>query len=561
MKRLTKVSYLVVVGLFLLGTTDCSRAAGIKQQGKSTKKSTTSTQKQKQLGAKVIPSLPNGINVGGISIGITEFTRKKNMALVRLVFRCINEEWFPKGFSLHITDDRGNKYVSRWIWHYPFVAMPTAGSTWALDSPVVIRIPKIAPIAKFELIPDREDIPAKLWRTIPEKFNLDYRKLTPLPALNLKFRIKPEQILTGKEIKQDKHISLWFGEPKVVEGPAYTSWGDVDPSCKTISLRMPITIENRDYNPRPAVWRWQLKLQLNSGRILSGRGPRGWDRGTVEVEAVSKKTVEYSFAVGEVVGSGWETNLEKNEHVQLIWLEHPPPAIPVPGVWAVEGYDPSPKFWGFLYVSERTVILSEITLPSLPPRKLVPSHIEDGDWFPDGSKIVFSKQTYTEDTGGYGRKFLYRIFVVDPSGTNEKEIGLKQASSEIIDRIGYMDHVAPLVSPDGQKIAFVVTRGDYSPSIYIMDADGSNIRRISPGAYDSLAFAWISNDKIVFWEDSPYSYDDSDIVILYERGRIHILDINKGVIQKLKTPPPQLLEGKFVSGILGILVQDLQKIK
>lgn len=217
---------------------------------------------------------------------------------------------------------------------------------------------------------------------------------------------------------------------------------------------------------------------------------------------------------------------------------------------------------GFLYISERDIIPSEIALPSLSPRKPVPSHIEDGDWFPDGSKIVLSEKTekIKEDFWGKEVKEIKRrIFIMNPDGTDKKEIKFKKQE--------HTDHVAPLVSPDGQKILFIATEG-YLP-IYMMDVDGSNIRRVAFGGSD-LAYAWISNDKIVLWKDS-FSYSSvpdidiyssvPDIDIFYTQGKIYIFDINKGRIKTLKTPPQELLRGKFVSTsvVSGLVIKDLQK--
>ncbi|MFZ6017840.1 MAG: TolB family protein [Nitrospirota bacterium] len=509
------------------------RADDTKQKG-GIVKSPSAAKEQEQQTEEVVPPLPNSINIGGISIGITEFTREKNIALVRFIFRCINEGWFPRRFLLLVTDDRGNEYEAM-VYHYPFLPMPLVGSTWITNPPVIIRIPKIAPISKFELIPETagsKDLPSRYDR----RFNLDYRKLTPLPPLNLKFRINPEQILAGKEMKQDENISIWLGEPKIEEKEEIKEiWGARQVE-KTISVKVPVTIENRDYTPRTAEMPLSLEFQLNSGGILSEdqwRQPFRIHSRTVD--GASKQTYEESFKI----------EVERDEHVQLISV-YRSPVVPFPGVFAVApGYDPMPKFLGFLYISERDIIPSEIALPSLSPRKPVPSYIEDGDWFPDGSKIVLSEKTekIKEDFWGKEVKEIKRrIFIMNPDGTDKKEIKFKKQE--------HTDHVAPLVSPDGKKIVFVATEG-YLP-IYVMDADGSNIRHVAFGD-SSLAYAWVSNDKIVLWK-SPYgAIPDTDI--FYTEGKIYIYDIDGLRIETLKTPPPELLKGKFV----GSEIKDFQK--
>ena len=580
MSKLLVVMALLLLNLFSLGMgSSCARTASAQQQTESTRELANDTQVQVESPVDTAPPIPNGVNIGGISIGIVDFERKSNRILMGFVCRRINEGGFPRGFSLRITDDRGNEYNSKFR-IYDFWPLPVVGSTWTPSSPIGIKVPEVAPISKFELIPETETMLGELRGTIPESFSLDYQKLTPLLDLGLDFKIEPEQILTGKEVKQSEHISIWFEEPKVEEETAYYLTG-VNPFEKVISVSVPVTIENRDYNPRTAEMRWQLQIQLNTGKIPSGSVSMS---GSTTVGALSRQTVEYSF----------NANVDENEYVQLIWLDLLPPGIPMPGVFPVVPSDRSPTFAGFLF-SQRVTMPPEMAL-GLPirnslPRQLVPPSIQDGDYFPDGSKIVYSKQIETE-TGYFGTtRLLYRIFVMNSDGTDDKEIGLKQATSEIISSIGYEDHVAPLVSPDGQKIAFVVNRHDHPASIYVMDADGNNIQQAAPYYSDSLAYAWISNDKIANWS-SIDCYDNFDINYLYEYGNVYTLDIsvsplisagipkdekangvqpysimpsesyhNDGNIQKIRTPPPELLEGKFISGCLGTIVEDLKRIE
>lgn len=545
-----KMVVFLAVTVFLLGiTADYSRAADTKQKGKAVK--SVEPKKPSQQPKEVAPPFPNGISIGGISIGITELTREKNIALVRFVFKRINEDKFPDRFSILVTDDRGNEYKGE-VFHYPFLAMPLVGSTWITDSPVIIKIPKIAPISKFELIPETGG-----------RFNLDYRKLTPLPPLSLKFKINPEQVFTGKEIKQDENISIWFGEVKIEETEQIEDKWEKRVE-KTISVKVPVTIENRDYNPRAMEMSLSFELQLNSGRILHEHIKRdSYGIGSKEslrihsrtVDGASKQTYEESFKV----------EVEKDEHVQLISV-YRVPVIPFPGVFAVKG-DLSPKLLGYIYISERTVTPSEIAFPELPPRRPLPPNIEDGDWFPDGSKIVVSEGTETitgKDYlwGGDIKEIKRRFFIMNPDGTDKEMVHFRDI--EGYDRLneGSVDYVAPLVSPDGKKIAFIADLGSAYATLYVMDVNGSNIRVIT-GWFSSLAYTWVSGDRIVFWEEKDMdvyysSIPDSDI-FYYTKGKIYVADIRSGVIERLKTPLPPglLLRGKFVS---GSVIKDFSEI-
>lgn len=53
-------------------------------------------------------------------------------------------------------------------------------------------------------------------------------------------------------------------------------------------------------------------------------------------------------------------------------------------------------------------------------RKIIPSSIRDGDWFPNGSKIVFGEITSAKTS--YGIRNLQRIFIMNSDGTNKIEI-------------------------------------------------------------------------------------------------------------------------------------------
>jgi Tol biopolymer transport system component len=47
----------------------------------------------------------------------------------------------------------------------------------------------------------------------------------------------------------------------------------------------------------------------------------------------------------------------------------------------------------------------------------------------------------------------------------------------------------PAWSPDGKRIAFVCKRGGHS-DIYVMDADGGNLRRLTDDRADELGVDW-----------------------------------------------------------------------
>ena len=128
-----------------------------------------------------------------------------------------------------------------------------------------------------------------------------------------------------------------------------------------------------------------------------------------------------------------------------------------------------------------------------------PTHDQDPDWSPDGTKIAF----VSDRNGG-----VYQIYVMDADGTNQIRLtdglpwykagpdwspdGRKIAFSvdEGIDHIAVMDadgknRVAlennawgPSWSPDGGKIAFT-SRRDGGRDIYVIGADGQGLERLT----------------------------------------------------------------------------------
>jgi len=134
-----------------------------------------------------------------------------------------------------------------------------------------------------------------------------------------------------------------------------------------------------------------------------------------------------------------------------------------------------------------------------------------------------------------------------PRKIEQQEIktNLKNVTESAVYVIGCEDHLAPMVSPDGGKIAFVVSREDHPSAVYIMRADGSGIRRITPW-YSTVAFAWLSDKKIVFW-GSFCSYVDLSNPLNYRKGKSFVVDVDSGKIQEITNTPTERLKIKYVS--------------
>lgn len=121
---------------------------------------------------------------------------------------------------------------------------------------------------------------------------------------------------------------------------------------------------------------------------------------------------------------------------------------------------------------------------------------EAGAAFPGkNGRIVF-----TDRDGGDAE-----IYAVDPDGSDR----VKLTSNAV-------DDYTPAWSPDGTKVAFASERGDCSewgcaPAVYVMDADGSDERRVSEDGGGSPAWS-PDGTRIAFsaWQDDDGECDHED---------------------------------------------------
>ncbi len=122
---------------------------------------------------------------------------------------------------------------------------------------------------------------------------------------------------------------------------------------------------------------------------------------------------------------------------------------------------------------------------SEPPRSIAeetPGFYQDVSWAPDERRLAISVLESAETPEG----FQYRVFVINADGTDYHPI-----------TAGPMDYWVSW-SPDGSQIAFSGRQGD-NVDIYVIDADGTNRRRLTrdPGA--DLQPAWSpEGDRLAF---------------------------------------------------------------
>jgi Tol biopolymer transport system component len=97
----------------------------------------------------------------------------------------------------------------------------------------------------------------------------------------------------------------------------------------------------------------------------------------------------------------------------------------------------------------------------------------DPSWAPSGTGIVYSART------GPGEPF--RIFVANADGSGREQLTTQSAGSA--DR-------SPVWSPDGSRIAFVSNRDGGFPELYLTNADGTGVARLTNNSLIDANPSW-----------------------------------------------------------------------
>jgi Tol biopolymer transport system component len=129
-------------------------------------------------------------------------------------------------------------------------------------------------------------------------------------------------------------------------------------------------------------------------------------------------------------------------------------------------------------------------------RRLSKRYVEYPTWSPDGTRIAFMAQ----EAGASGTNPDYNIFVMDADGSNVRRLTRNPGSD------GW-----PAWSPDGSRIVYTSTiddcslsdapdcrsTGDIGPwhDVWVMNADGTNQRRVTPDF--GQFFAWSPDGRVI----------------------------------------------------------------
>jgi Tol biopolymer transport system component len=148
--------------------------------------------------------------------------------------------------------------------------------------------------------------------------------------------------------------------------------------------------------------------------------------------------------------------------------------------------------------------------PNLPPGSCGPDHLDySPSWSPDGKQIAFIRSVPAPN------RYDADVFVMNADGSNQRRL-TQSGTGE------YVAH--PTWSPDGTKIAFVGPAAGVGLSlqIYVMNADGSNKHPVGEGQNP----AWSPDgSKLAF----PFNSFDSD-------NGIHVMNADGSGRTKITTP-------------------------
>jgi TolB protein len=103
-------------------------------------------------------------------------------------------------------------------------------------------------------------------------------------------------------------------------------------------------------------------------------------------------------------------------------------------------------------------------------------------WSPDGTGLVYAARTAPGEP--------FRIFVARADGSGREQLTSQKAGSD----------TAPVWSPDGTRIAFVSDRDRGFPELYLMNADGTGVKRLTTNTLIDANPSWSPDGTRVVFE-------------------------------------------------------------
>src|SRR5215211_3096708 len=127
-----------------------------------------------------------------------------------------------------------------------------------------------------------------------------------------------------------------------------------------------------------------------------------------------------------------------------------------------------------------------------------PGNESDLNWSPDGSKLLYVSTADTPSFPNPGGDAEIYAMNADGSGQAKVEYQLPCVYDPDPDGGGCVGHSAPVWSPDGTKIAFLVNMYSSGYSwgvIHIMNPDGTEVSEVPYASFTGGTFDWAPTDK------------------------------------------------------------------
>jgi TolB protein len=102
-------------------------------------------------------------------------------------------------------------------------------------------------------------------------------------------------------------------------------------------------------------------------------------------------------------------------------------------------------------------------------------------WSPDYTRII-----YTSNRGGLAKR---NLFTVNRDGTDVQRLTNNPDA----------EHWAPKWSPDGSQVTYIEITEDEGSFLAVMDADGTNVRRLTPGYRFAEFPAWTRDGTMIYY--------------------------------------------------------------
>jgi Tol biopolymer transport system component len=148
-----------------------------------------------------------------------------------------------------------------------------------------------------------------------------------------------------------------------------------------------------------------------------------------------------------------------------------------------------------------------------------------GAWSPDGMRLALARPFGITPPGG--------IYLVNADGTGEAPLpAVPQGATAEVRRVDALDW-----SPDGSRIAYEAELEDDSSAIFVASLDGGGARRVSAG-FSSRSPVWSPDGSRI-----AFARDDGDVDYRSGRSRgygpvsIYVMNADGSGVRRVTTPP------------------------